>query len=943
METGNGNAVLQKIMCLTLLSGLIFAGGALAQAQSEESEDEAEPEIQLIEVVGYRASLAKSLGIKRDSDSIVDVVSAEDIGKFPDLNVADALQRIPGVQVEKDERDGEGVRVNIRGTPSHLNLALLNNQQIATATASNRRTELRDRSFNYYLLPTEIVDTLEVYKSPEANVDEGSMGGTVIVRTRRPLDAEANSGAVTARYFNFDNAGENKPYLSGLYSWKNEAETFGFNIAYIHRDSITLMDSVRNNAGYFVARDYTGGGNPNERIPARVGSNRYTSDYSLDTPFVTVQFAPSDYSQISFTAMNSKTERSSVGQYVYGTSWLPLVPRWDNTPLEGNWATVENDTIVAARIPECCDNTSAVSSANAAGWSTGWYQDEVETTAFDVEATVEGDNWNLNVQAGHSFADGLALDRTVSFVSASSVDFDVREGALQWGIDPSLTPDDFRFRYSHINTIRNDSDTSFFQADFELDIGNELFSSVEAGVKYREYDKGAGRVKRDFAETGTLAQFSDGVQISGLKVGDPAPTAYWDIDIGALNAWHDANPFQPGTANGMWVDPNDRYRVNEEVTAAYLKGNFDTATIRGNIGVRAVQTSTLAAARRYSGFNYRAERDNVAEDTNLESKYTDILPSLNVNYVGFEDVVLRFAAAQVMARPNYVAIAPFETRNCGVRGCLGFEGNPDLEPYRANQYDLSAEWYFDESSFLAFALFYKDVKTFLDLEQFDANRDYRTERDGEAVVENRLFTIERPINGNGLSIQGFEVNFQRDLAYGFGVTANYTYAEADLTPTEAQIERGQEPVLFGHSEDTWNATLFYQRFGLAARLSYTFRGEYPSNHLNSASVLSSAQQFTSVGSNPNGTSIDTEAVVGGAGAARGLIGYKGDFGSLDFNASYHVTDNIEVLFQVINLNDEEIFWYASREDHTADPGRPIGLYNHGRRYALGIKMRFGGV
>lgn len=160
------------------------------------------------------------------------------------------------------------------------------------------------------------------------------------------------------------------------------------------------------------------------------------------------------------------------------------------------------------------------------------------------------------------------------------------------------------------------------------------------------------------------------------------------------------------------------------------------------------------------------------------------------------------------------------------------------------------------------------------------------------------------------------------------MTANYTYADADLTQTEAQMEADQEPVLFGHSEDTWNATAYYEREGLAARLSYTFRSEYPSNHLHGANIQTSTQQA------------GTADLGLGFGVSRGLIGYKGDFGQLDFNSSYNLTDDIELLFQVINLGDEEILWYASRENHTPDPGRPIGVYNHGRRFAIGMNVKF---
>ncbi|MCY4357646.1 MAG: TonB-dependent receptor [Gammaproteobacteria bacterium] len=920
--------MLQKVLGLLLLSNLAFP--AIAQVQTSE---EAREEIEVIEVIRYRESLRKNIAIKRESDAIVDAASAEDIGQFPDLNVADALQRITGVQVEKDERDGEGVRVSIRGTPSHLNLTLLNNQQIATATASNRRSELRDRSFNYYLLPTEVVDTLEVYKSPEANVEEGSMGGTVIVRTRRPLDADANSGAVQARYFDFDNAGENKPLVSGLYSWKNDAETFGFNLAFVYRDSSTLMDSKRNNAGFFRPTDYNGDG-VTERIPVRVGSNRYTAEYNLRTPFVTLQFAPTDDLDIKLTALNSVTERESHGIFTFGFSSLGAALSLADIQAN-NLVNVSDGTAVSGNLPLCCSNRVPGwlgTNLQGANYDSGVFRDEVETTAFDLEATLERGTYRIKFQAGHSFADGLAIDKAAQFSAASILDFDLSAGLAHGNLDPSLTPEDYLFHYSHINTIRNDSDASYAQADTEFNLNNSVFSSIEAGVKYREYNKGASRVKRDFIEDGTLAMFA-GAPITDFRVGDN-PTQMWQFDIPAFEQWQNGIPIMEGTGNSTWNDPNDRYNVNEEVTSAYLKGNFETENFRGNVGLRAVRTSTAASAKQYDGPNFNAESRGAIQDVTISKDYTDILPSLNLNYVGFDDVVLRFAAAQVMARPNYINIAPFETLNCGSRGCTGFEGNPDLEPFRSNQYDVSAEWYFDDSSLLALTLFHKDVDSYIDIESFSATRDYRTiDENGTNIFVPREFAMERPINGDGLTIQGFEFNYVQDLAYGFGVTANYTYADVDLTQTEAQMNADQEPVLFGHSQDTWNATAFYDRFGFQARFSYTFRSEYPSNHLHGAGIQASSQQAVTESRAAGDSNL-------GFGVSRGLIGYKGDFGQLDFNASYDVSDNMEILLQVINLLDEEIVWYASRENHTPDQGRPIGVFNHGRRLAIGVNARF---
>ncbi len=691
------------------------------------------------------------------------------------------------------------------------------------------------------------------------------------------------------------------------------------------------MDSKRNTAGYFRLTDYNADGET-ERIPVRVGANRYTADRSLQTPFVTLQFAPSDDLDITFTALNSVTETESQGIYSFGFTSLAAALTSATRQL-----MIEDRTVVSGTLQACCipsfgpwANNDPRSNLQGAAYDTGWYEDEVETTAFELEATLERGTYQVKVQAGHSFADGLAIDRAAQFYAESGVVFDISSGIMEATLDADLMPADYLFQYSHINTIRNDSDSTFLQADSEITLNNDVFPSIEVGIKYREYNKGASRVKRDFVEDGTLAPFAGPLQ-TGFKVGNE-PTQLYGFNVAAFDRWQSDLPEVAGTGNSSWTDPNDRFNVSEEVTAAYVQGNFDTGDFRGNIGLRVVRTSTTAEASQYTGRNFSADRNNLIRPIVSENNYTDVLPSLNVNYVGFEDVVLRFAAAQVMARPNYVSIAPFETRNCGSRGCTGFEGNPDLDPFRANQYDLSAEWYFSDTSILALALFYKDVDSYIDLESFTAERDYWRVVNNMVQESREMFTLERPINGEGLTIQGFELNYQQDLGLGFGLQANYTYSDVGLTQTDAQMAAGQEPILFGHSEDTWNLSAYYQQYGLTARLSYTFRSEYASNHLHSANIQSNAQSLTSQAA---------DADLGFAvGVSRGLIGYKGDFGQLDFNSSYHVTDDIEILLQVLNLTDEEIEWYASRENHTPDQGRPIGLYNHGRRYAVGVNVKF---
>ena len=209
-----------KLSTLTLAVASALSATAVQAADTTEAEAK---DVEVIEVRGIRASNKKNLNTKRFSTSIVDAISAEDIGKFPDKNVAESLQRIAGVSITRDF--GEGERVSIRGTAPQLNRTLVNGQNIATTKWW--ALEPSSRSFNYSLLPSELVSSLEVYKSPEAKIDEGAIGGTVILRTRKPLDLDAGAGFGSAGIRYNDKTESSDPQVSGLYSWKNEDETFG--------------------------------------------------------------------------------------------------------------------------------------------------------------------------------------------------------------------------------------------------------------------------------------------------------------------------------------------------------------------------------------------------------------------------------------------------------------------------------------------------------------------------------------------------------------------------------------------------------------------------------------------------------------------------------------------------------------------------------------------
>ncbi|HJO67034.1 MAG TPA: TonB-dependent receptor, partial [Sphingomonas sanguinis] len=273
------------ILTATALAGI--QGTAFAQtattstdapSQTAPSSDQSDASGDVV-VTGIRGSLRNAINVKREANAVVDVITAEDVGKFPDRNVAESLSHIPGVSI--DRRFGEGEKVAILGTDPALNRMLLDGHALASADWGGNDNDPSSRTFNYSLLAPELVDRLEVYKSPEPRIEEGSLGGTVIVRTRRPLDLDPNSVFASGGYSYNDRSEKGNIRGSGLYSWHNEADNFGFLVAATYdKQKLTRAgveffgyqsgaDFFQKDANGNVVRDASGQGillNPNATV-----------------------------------------------------------------------------------------------------------------------------------------------------------------------------------------------------------------------------------------------------------------------------------------------------------------------------------------------------------------------------------------------------------------------------------------------------------------------------------------------------------------------------------------------------------------------------------------------------------------------------------------------------------------------------------------------------
>ena len=861
-----------RIANSSLLSLAALAVVPSSLAQEVKANGQQSGSIEEIEVTGYRGSVKKSLDIKRNSDAMVDAISAEDVGKFPDQTVADALQRIAGVSVEKSE--GEADRVSIRGTAPHLNMTLFNGQHVATALASADVANPPSRSFNYSLLPSEVIDTLEVHKSPQAKIEEGSIGGTVIVKTLTPLDADSNYTAFSVKDLYQESSGEHSPALSGFYSWKNEAANFGANLSYISKEYKNQRDtSGVGYRGYASAAD-------GSYFPDNVRATRYNSDKSLDTATVTLEWQASE--RLNLVQSNLVSKVDQVNQFITNGAWNSgAAAGFTNVSLVG-------DTIVSADVPaEAGTGTWAEESL----YSTNFHEGGYETRVHDLKAEFTGEGYTLVGQVGVTEAKGDIVDDQVEFQASGNTAFDI-SGTPTYQLDSSLTPADYSRIYTHRNSFANNEDETYAQLDLNLELQHDWLSSVDVGVKYRDHLKKSDFWKEQWIGSATLDQFTSGSTAGDFMGGSSSPAGLWAFDAAAWKQWTVDNP-----ALRANYRPDYSFEMEEQVTSTYVQANFEHGRLRGNAGVR--YATTDASSRGYQIVKTVSWNPDLwaLEPGEVDNDYDSVLPSLNVAYDLQDDVILRFAAAKVISRPDYDnlamrrAYAKSAWAGEGYVG-LGAGGNPELEPYRADQYDISAEYYFTDASIASLAFFYKDIESYIDTTQV-----------GEELPDENgvlgLYEITIPVNGIGGSNQGVELTLQHDFGNGFGMQANYTYSDADMLETAEERAAGIEKQLPANSRDTYNLTTYYEDYGVSARLAYNYRSRY----------------YT--GTNRN--SLDK---------------YNDGYGQVDANLSYQLTDNVSLVLQLLNLTDseQETQWETSQ--------RVGDIHQYGRRVFAGISAKF---
>ncbi|QBF84418.1 TonB-dependent receptor [Shewanella maritima] len=963
-------------------SNIALFGAALTSmlalpAIAEETANDQE-NIEVIQVRGIFGSLKQANLMKRTDARIVDAIVAEDIGKLPDANIAEALQRIPGVSIESDF--GVGQNVTIRGVTE--NLILLNGR--STAGPGRGGISLDD-------FPSSFLKTVEVIKSPTPEMIEGALGGTVNMQTIRPLELSEPLIAVSLEGEYADKTENTAPKFSaGLgNNWDfGESGTFGasVNLSYMDREirrdeyfnKIDLQDNIDIDGDGIV--DDSGGPNGKYQRKTQSTNEQKTEERERTAYGLSLQWAPESENGNIYLDFNAT--KLDGGQAAYSILDVGGSVEARSDSYYGHNGLLHNyDLVGAFVIPKTwSDFTTSDTTSHAIG--TEW--NLTDTIEFSAEYSISkadelqtASEFNLRpIERTDPTLDLVTHTTTSSFYTGSGI-----PGYTYADSEVLTNPDNLVFREFFHKTIQKDNEEQALRFDFNFtDVGVDWIAAVKTGMRFTDRDFKSTRF--DLMPNGSTlkdsykkAKNADGL-FAPVWIDDPIlagtfktvnlNNSFNQTGINGQNdlmTYHvydaerlkDANATyelvkqilahtdyaMTGSLADNMVESSGAYQeINEKTQALYAQFHLDFEDLQAVFGGRYIRTELESSVV-----------DSIDADGNKvlttgKNDYNDFLPSLNVTYNIDESTLARFAAAKVMRRADFDQLSPaLDIDNSLVTGT---QGSYKLDPYRVTQYDLSLEHYF-EDGLMSAAIFYKDVNSFTETGrscladsstiegqnttewgniclldtagQSQSEINFATEAQGQAYVDaakatgNTGILIDTEVNGGSGTVKGLELAYMQQFTFlpdfwsGFGVNANYTYADS---------EQPDGNPLLKISKHSANAQFYWENEDLQFRIAYNWRDRYLDDQ-----VVKRVQTVGALGLN----TADTEAdpTVGNS--------YREARGQVDFSASWDINESFTVFANAVNLLGEPI-------EETTELGSVWNYSEADRRYSVGVRAKF---
>lgn len=915
-------------------------GYSVAQAATPSTAPQADSAT--VVVTGIRKSMRQSIEIKKAAINTVDSIASEDLGKMPDQNVAESLQRVPGITIDRNRGVGNGVTV--RGLGPQFNTVTINGRVIATDSAG--------REFNFDVLPSELISGADVFKSPQANLNGSSIGATVDIHTLRPLDQRKGLQLGGSLRANIDDLGKKTtPSAAAYLTWKSDSGRVGVSVvgSYDEKDERTdnffvgassyprsfddgYYGSATDNGGTLCVGSVSGGV-CNPRIASNVKLFRNVDMYhnfvnqvefshrkrsGLDT---TLQFDASENLRLTFDALLSYDDN-----YYHGSGIVPdfsggtLV----NQVVSGGADTTE--TVAGHTVPVHVGGTAT---------SESFHNATVDEIVQDDPATSLTTLFGFNARWTHD-AFTLAFDvdtSTAKYRNAKGMFTTVRLKGMDFTYDRDTGSPIASFAVSNPNYANAATDVSHRNAHYVQSEGKNFDDTINEAKLDGKWDGGAillygglGYSQRTKDTTGfTVANpcaycGSDVILPSALFkpthfnfMGDSGvtTTADWvdyntnDLIAAMKVANTSANPaLHSGSYTDPAPDPAASSSVEEKVKLGYVmteyKGDLGAMPIAINTGVRIESTdftssgagqTVLSAVPNGTGQNVIVL--SPLTPLSFKGNYTDILPSLNARLNLTDDLILRGAASRVISRPTLTDLSSAQTITSNPGNERITKGNPNLLPFRASQAEAGLEWYFNRGSILSGTVFYKAIDSFI-------TRGVTTQK-----VDQVTFIVDQPVNGKGATVKGLELSYRTVFSAlpspwdGLGTQISYTYTDSDADYSNS-AKASAHYTLQGLSKNSYTFVGFYEKGPIQARISYTWRDKY----------LVAPQTQT------------------------GVPEFSDSYKQLDAGLQYSVTDRVILTLDGVNLTNEKEFHYANYTQNTQEYRRV------GRRYTIGVRLKY---
>jgi len=783
-------------------------------------------------VSGIRANLIKAQKIKRMAPSVVDAITSEEIGQFADESIGDAIQRIPGVQLERNDGETDGDRVSVRGIGSQFVRTTINGRSPMSAGTEGTRNL---REFNLNVIPSEVINGVTVYKSPTANILESGIGGSVDMKTIRPLNLKYDKNIMAKlniKGIYQTQAKEIDSRYSGIVAGKNKNSTFGYYASGIYSKTNSHTDQITVNTKlYDVNLDDNGDGVSDRtvedvRIPTSPVLNPIRGDINRIGFAGGVQFKPNDRWDIYIDGLYSNYETSSVRQ-----SFRFNLTRMSQNVLDANKSIIDENNVL-----QYVDGSGITGGNNFINFAQLQPLKFVNTTATQIYGTNAA--WHNDAglriigDLSYSNVDFLQLLSNPKYralkIPKAGITYDARTRI------PSINLPDEAFDLSSWtdygwNTRELDfyAESYAFNLDFIQDLNKGILQSLTWGANYATSSLDSKtRAFSDKTEPLIMAGLDGSLTDFNFLEDENFSIPKWlstDYDAAA-----DAFPaLREMLGDDLTSNSGASFILDEAILSFYGQLNLESKIMTGNIGLRATNTQfeTSGIAKRTY---YESDGTKIQDEhpVSTESEYWTLLPTMNLNFAVTEDFKLRVGVAKTLSRPRQRDLVPIITLSeddptdpdaDGIGTAKA--GNENLDPYTAWNYDLTAEYYTPNLGAFAVSLFYKDISNFI-INQL-------TE---ETTVpgSDGLFNVTQPVNFSDATVIGAEMGFHQPFTFlpspfdGLGLRFNYTIVDSEFAEDVGSIGAGFPSV----SKHNINSMLYYEKYGFAVRVSYNYRSNY---------------------------------------------------------------------------------------------------------------------